>query len=291
VSSADLASLRFLAFLAQRISDLHVLLVLALRTCGAGGACEVLDSIVAEAGATVVRLRPLGLAAVTRLAEARLGPVDRAFAHACLDVSRGNPFLVEAYLDECAYQGFEPSRENAGALARLEPPTILRALKLRLGRLPRECFDLARALWALGQVESFEQAAWLAGLDRPDVARAVEHLAAAGIVDRRRPRLAHPLLATLLEAGCTAEERAELGRRAVAGRRTEADPASSLTPGERRVIQMVARGMTNAEIARTLFLTVKTIETHLGSTYRKLGVHSRTQMLAALAGTPALGRS
>jgi DNA-binding NarL/FixJ family response regulator len=44
----------------------------------------------------------------------------------------------------------------------------------------------------------------------------------------------------------------------------------------------VARGATNREVAAELFLSPKTIEFHLGRVYRKLGIHSRTE-LAALA--------
>lgn len=49
----------------------------------------------------------------------------------------------------------------------------------------------------------------------------------------------------------------------------------SLTASERRVADMAAEGMTNREIAQTLFLTVKTIESHLTAVYDKLGVRSR----------------
>jgi DNA-binding CsgD family transcriptional regulator len=52
----------------------------------------------------------------------------------------------------------------------------------------------------------------------------------------------------------------------------------SLTPSERRVAEMAASGMTNREIAQTLFLTVKTIETHLSAAYGKLGIRSRRQL-------------
>ena len=44
----------------------------------------------------------------------------------------------------------------------------------------------------------------------------------------------------------------------------------------------MARGATNREVAAELFLSPKTIEFHLGRVYRKLGIHSRTE-LAALA--------
>lgn len=56
----------------------------------------------------------------------------------------------------------------------------------------------------------------------------------------------------------------------------------SLTPSERRVAEMAATGLTNRQIAQTLFLTVKTIETHLAAVFDKLGIHSRHALAAAL---------
>ena len=47
---------------------------------------------------------------------------------------------------------------------------------------------------------------------------------------------------------------------------------------------MAADGLSNAEIAQALFITKKTVEAHLGGTYRKLDIHSRTQIAAALRG-------
>jgi DNA-binding NarL/FixJ family response regulator len=57
----------------------------------------------------------------------------------------------------------------------------------------------------------------------------------------------------------------------------------ALTPQEWRVAQAVRRGATNRAIAAELFLSPKTVEFHLHQIYRKLGVHSRTQLIAALA--------
>jgi DNA-binding CsgD family transcriptional regulator len=56
----------------------------------------------------------------------------------------------------------------------------------------------------------------------------------------------------------------------------------ALTASERRVAEMAASGMTNREIAQALFVTVKTVETHLGRLYRKLDVGSRRDLAAAL---------
>jgi len=52
----------------------------------------------------------------------------------------------------------------------------------------------------------------------------------------------------------------------------------SLTPSERRVAELAAAGHANRDIAQLLFETIKTVEVHLSSTYRKLGITSRRQL-------------
>ncbi len=51
-----------------------------------------------------------------------------------------------------------------------------------------------------------------------------------------------------------------------------------LTPAERRVAELVGAGRTNIEVAATLFIGVRTVESHLGRIYRKLGLRSRTEL-------------
>ena len=50
--------------------------------------------------------------------------------------------------------------------------------------------------------------------------------------------------------------------------------------------RMAADGRTSQEIAQALFVTTKTIDTHLNHTYSKLGIKSRKQISGALAGDP-----
>jgi DNA-binding CsgD family transcriptional regulator len=57
----------------------------------------------------------------------------------------------------------------------------------------------------------------------------------------------------------------------------------ALTASERRVAGMAASGMSNREIAQGLFVTVKTVEFHLGQAYRKLDISSRRQLASVLA--------
>ena len=50
-----------------------------------------------------------------------------------------------------------------------------------------------------------------------------------------------------------------------------------LTERETAVLKMAAKGMSNSEIADGLHLSVRTIESHLGTIFNKLGVGSRTE--------------
>ena len=68
-------------------------------------------------------------------------------------------------------------------------------------------------------------------------------------------------------------------------RRIALSGLESLTPSERRVAELAAEGPTNREIAQELFVTPKTVEVHLSSVYRKLGISSRSQLAGALAET------
>jgi DNA-binding CsgD family transcriptional regulator len=72
--------------------------------------------------------------------------------------------------------------------------------------------------------------------------------------------------------------RTELGR--LGGR---APSAGDLTGAEKRVARLVAEGKTNREVAAALFVTERTVETHLSSIYRKLDLRSRTELAAYLA--------
>jgi DNA-binding CsgD family transcriptional regulator len=72
--------------------------------------------------------------------------------------------------------------------------------------------------------------------------------------------------------------KAELAAIGLRPRTTDRTGADSLTPSELRVAELAAAGGTNREIAQTLFVTEKTVETHLGRAFRKLSVSSRRQL-------------
>lgn len=53
--------------------------------------------------------------------------------------------------------------------------------------------------------------------------------------------------------------------------------AGDLTAREREVLTLASRGMSNVQIADSLFVTEQTVKFHLSNIYRKLGVHNRTE--------------
>jgi DNA-binding CsgD family transcriptional regulator len=70
--------------------------------------------------------------------------------------------------------------------------------------------------------------------------------------------------------------RAQIARAAESG-------AGSLSPREREVAALVADGKRNREVAAALFLSEKTVESHLARIYDKLGVHSRAALASILS--------
>jgi DNA-binding CsgD family transcriptional regulator len=124
--------------------------------------------------------------------------------------------------------------------------------------------------------------------DRLAYARALCEL---GVARRRASRAAHarqPLSEALeIASRCTAAPLAQRIRQELAAigsrpRRDFARGVEALTPSELRVALLAADGRTNKQIAQALFLTLRTVETHLTHVYRKLDISSRTELTGAL---------
>ena len=125
---------------------------------------------------------------------------------------------------------------------------------------------------------------------RLELARTFYALGAALRRQNRRAEARDPLrraldLASSCHAGSLAAEAQDQLRACGARpRRLVLSGVESLTPTERRVARLVADGLSNPEVAQTMFVTRATVETHLGAVYRKLDISSREKLPAALAG-------
>lgn len=101
-----------------------------------------------------------------------------------------------------------------------------------------------------------------------------------------------PLTAGLdraVRCGATAlAQRAQTELRAAGARprRLVVTGRDALTPSERRVAILAAEGRSNREIAQSLFVTTRTVETHLSHAYDKLEINARAQLARALAPDP-----
>jgi DNA-binding CsgD family transcriptional regulator len=110
-------------------------------------------------------------------------------------------------------------------------------------------------------------------------------------VDSRTPlRAARDAFDALSVAPWAERARRELRASGESSRRRKGDSLDMLTPQELQIVQMAAQGLSNREIGERLYLSHRTVESHLYRVFPKLGVTSRAQLAAALGtrlGAPA----
>ena len=230
------------------------------------------------------------------------------YARALLRIAQGRmPQAADALL-VCADLGAWPAENPSFIAWRSRLALVLAGLgqRDRAGELAAEELGLARDLGNLeplgslsgARVDRARQArSRRAGRGGHGVGRTSARLvspsadrlwlgaAAVGAPRRRRAPLcegldlAHTCGATVLAQTAHQEllaSGARPRRRALRGR-------DALTPTEARIVDMAAQGHSTPQIAQALFVTTKTVETHLGHAYRKLDIHSRDELAAALS--------
>jgi DNA-binding NarL/FixJ family response regulator len=205
-----------------------------------------------------------------------------------------------AYLPRLDNPAWLPWRSvKAGALAALghaEDAASLMEEDLARARRFGAPGPIGRALRLLGELEGDEArlgeaVAALSGSPcRLERAKALAALGRAARLGRRPRDAREPLLEALEIAGsCGATAlvehiRSELYATGARPRTAARSGAGSLTASELRVAKLAADGRTNRDIAQALYVTPKTVEVHLSSAYRKLGIRSRSRLASALAG-------
>jgi DNA-binding CsgD family transcriptional regulator len=245
------------------------------------------------------------IAAEARFARGRLRIAQGRVAEGLEDFLAVGELLTRAHI---TCPGYLPWRSEAAlahlALGHEEPARRLAADELELAREFGAPRALGVAKRAAGVVAGGERGAFLLreavdaferGDARLERARALADL---GALLRRRNRRseARELLREALDAAHRSGARrlaqqAETELRATGARprRVVLIGVDSLTASERRIAEFASEGLTNREIAQSLFITDRTVEGHLTSVFRKLRLDSRDQLAAALApAAPAL---
>lgn len=191
--------------------------------------------------------------------------------------------------------------EALDGLDRTDEALILAAAEVEAARKWGAPKALGRALRILGQLkrrkglpEIEESVAILK--DSPAILEYGWSLAALGTAlrhERKGVEAREPLgeaLEIAARAGAIGLERHvkdEIAATGAAPRVTDFQGMDALTPSERRVAGLAVEGMTNREIAQSLFVTPKTIEVHLSNVYRKLDIKSRRELPAVFVPEPA----
>ena len=148
------------------------------------------------------------------------------------------------------------------------------------------CLEGLAALMAAG--DEPERAAWLFGaaeamleeVGAPRYAHAQDRTLHEGAVGALRSRLGEEAFETAWSDGraMPSEQAIEyVLATPVTPEETEAPHPAGLSSREVEVLRLVAGGMTNAEIAKELYISRRTVNRHVGSVYRKIGTSTRPE--------------
>jgi DNA-binding CsgD family transcriptional regulator len=213
---ADMATLRFLVYLARRLEELPVALVGSVRLGDSRARSRPLELLRADPLVESIEPAPLSEESVAVIAgEALVSEDAREVARACHEVSGGNPFLLSELILTLMSEG----REGQGALERhirdAGPPSVSRSVGQRIAGTSEQGIALAEAIAVLGSDVKLHHAARLAGLSESAALAAAEQLIEARVLaPGRRFGFRHPLLRTAVYADLAGPRRAHLHKRA-----------------------------------------------------------------------------
>jgi DNA-binding CsgD family transcriptional regulator len=205
---ADVASLRMLGYLAQRLAELPVLVILAEWPPDADEPVE-LGTLRSIAAGSTLRPAPLSAGAVRdALAEAGHA-ADDELAAACWRATHGNPFYLRELLGE-----LDPSTDSR-RIDLLAPDEIVRRVTSRLSRLGPDAVTVARAVALLGAEAELGSLSAMVGASLADTAVVVDRLTASRVLEGgERIGFVHPIVRSAVYRSIPDHERAVAHRHA-----------------------------------------------------------------------------
>ncbi len=224
----DAPSLRFLAYLARRVRDLPVVLIVALRPSHPGAEAHLLGELTQTPGALRIEPRPLREEAVARMIAAALDrSLHPAFARECFAVTGGNPLLVRELARGLAEHEAVGSDRDLELLRRIGPEPVAWAVQGTLRRLPEPASAVARAVSVFETHGTVELTAELAGVAADSARSAISELQVARLVEGETELcFAHPLIGQAVRASIPPAERALLHAKAAELLAERGDPAA-----------------------------------------------------------------
>lgn len=290
---------------AELRASLQTLTDWGMPTAG-GWAPPVLAEVLVERGAIEEARRVLDAVGDAPTHSDHTIMLDRARVRLLLAEGRAEDALAQAeafelHADWKQHPRFVPWRSlKATALERLgrhDDAAALAEQEVEIARSWGTPGTVGRSLRVLGTIlrrDGLEQLQEACDVleDAPARLEHAKALAALGGTLRRlrKAREAREPLRRALELAdsCGAqplvdEIRSEIYATGARPRTTALAGVLALTASERRVADLAAVGQTNRDIAQTLYITPKTVEVHLSSAYRKLGIASRRELAGVLS--------
>ncbi len=210
---ADAPSLRALNYLAGRITDLPIALVVALRSREPTGVANLVAGLQSLPGARHIEPGALDLAAVAEIVRARISEASAELCAAFHEASAGNPFYLHELLRSVRSEdgvGFPAADVRKIALTSVSD-RVLRRVEALGPHAPR----LAAAMSVLGPSGSLRDAASVAGQDESDAAQAAHGMRRVELLAAEDPfEWIHPLVHRSLYDNLTVAERDAMHTRA-----------------------------------------------------------------------------
>ncbi len=188
----DASSLRVLDYLARRLDDLPVCLIVALRPDEPGAHLELLDGLRGAPNLTRLALGPLGTDAVATIVRRHWADADAAVCDACHRATGGNPLLVQELLRAVVPSNGLPTGDDVMAVA---VPSLGDRVLRRAARVADEAPRLTRAMAVLGDGARLMSAAELAALPQAQAGEIAHRLRRIDVLASEDPfTFVHPLI-------------------------------------------------------------------------------------------------
>ncbi len=200
----DESSVRSLIYVARRIADVPIALLVALRSDEPGAPAALLDELLSLRESETIVPAALSAVAVTELVRERVPDASDDLATAFHSASGGNPLYLQELLRTLTGSG----AITATAVQRASIPTLGDRVNRRIARVAPQAAGLTAAMAVLGDGSRLALAAALARVAKADAARIAQQLVRIEVLAAEDPfAFVHPLVRRSVYDGLSTTER------------------------------------------------------------------------------------